>query len=250
MLFLITTVVLLRVLSYFFPLPLNLRQFELFDPIIYGSGDILRSLGDLLLNAICFVWLILFVRQQLFEKIKPAAPQKINGTIAMLAGVALLLVTATLTAGHMVRSLVADGQITFDVVDFATLNGYSVAGFLGLCSIGIGYFLFAQVLLYLIKPVFNNKIKLLHLHFAVIVASLLILSLRIGNGYIGFELFLMGWLQLFLLLLNNRLVSMPDGRLIATRLIFLATLFFSRRNGNYCACQHWQGNGKKAPLCC
>lgn len=224
--FLITTVVLLRLLSYFFPLPLNLRQFELFDPIIYGSGDILRSLGDLLLNAICFVWLILFVRQQLFEKIKPAAPQKINGTIAMLAGVALLLVTATLTAGHMVRSLVADGQITFDVVDFATLNGYSVAGFLGLCSIGIGYFLFAQVLLYLIKPVFNNKIKLLHLHFAVIVASLLILSLRIGNGYIGFELFLMGWLQLFLLLLNNRLVSMPDGRLIATRLIFWL-LFFS-----------------------
>lgn len=224
--FLISTVVFLRILSYFFPLPLHLRQFELFDPIIYGSGDVLRSLGDLLINAICFVWLILFVRQQLFEKVKPQAPQQPRATIALLAGVALLMVAATLTAGHMVRSLVADGQITFDVIDFATLNGYSVAGFLGLCSIGIGYFLFAQVLLYFIAPVFNDKIKLLHLHFAVIVVSLLILSLRIGNGYIEFELLLLGWLQLFLFLINNRIFSMPDGRLVATRLIFWL-LYFS-----------------------
>src|SRR6185503_14244470 len=43
-------VLILRILSYFIPVPLNFRQLELFDPAIYGSNFILRSLGDLLIN--------------------------------------------------------------------------------------------------------------------------------------------------------------------------------------------------------
>ena len=44
----------------FFPGLLNLRQFELFDPSIYGSNIIQRSLGDLLMNSSFFCWLVLF----------------------------------------------------------------------------------------------------------------------------------------------------------------------------------------------
>ncbi|HEX2682999.1 MAG TPA: hypothetical protein VHL77_03665, partial [Ferruginibacter sp.] len=46
LLFLVPTIITLRLLSYFFPLPLNFRQFELFDPSIYGSNFVFRSLGD------------------------------------------------------------------------------------------------------------------------------------------------------------------------------------------------------------
>src|SRR5258706_7205918 len=55
-------VMFLRILSYFIPIPLNFRQLELFDPGIYGSNFILRSLGDLLINSLLFVWFILFIR--------------------------------------------------------------------------------------------------------------------------------------------------------------------------------------------
>ena len=58
--FLIASLLFVRVLIYFFPGLLQLRTFELFDPSVYGSDIILRSLGDLLINAILFLWVIYF----------------------------------------------------------------------------------------------------------------------------------------------------------------------------------------------
>ena len=54
---LIVPIILLRLLSYYLPIPINLRQFELFDPSVYGSSLFLRSLGDLLINSLLFVWM-------------------------------------------------------------------------------------------------------------------------------------------------------------------------------------------------
>src|SRR6185436_17841957 len=36
--FLVAALILLRLISYFLPFPVNLRQFELFDPKVYGSN--------------------------------------------------------------------------------------------------------------------------------------------------------------------------------------------------------------------
>ena len=43
-------VTILRLITYGFPDMLALRQFELFDPTIYGSSLVLSSLGDLLIH--------------------------------------------------------------------------------------------------------------------------------------------------------------------------------------------------------
>ena len=67
-LFLIGFILMLRITSYYLPIPLNLRQFELFNPNIYGSNSVLRSLGDLLINSLLFLWVILFVRHFIQEK--------------------------------------------------------------------------------------------------------------------------------------------------------------------------------------
>ena len=66
--FLASFILVVRIASYYLPIPLNLRQFELFDPAIYGSNMVLRSLGDLLINAVLFLWLLLFVRHYIQEK--------------------------------------------------------------------------------------------------------------------------------------------------------------------------------------
>ena len=58
--FLAIILVIFRLATYYFPSLLNLRQFELFSPVIYGSNAIQRSLGDLLINAILFCWVVLF----------------------------------------------------------------------------------------------------------------------------------------------------------------------------------------------
>jgi hypothetical protein len=62
---LVILVLAIRISTYYFPFLLNLRQFELFDPAIYGSNPIQRSLGDLLINALFFTWIVLFAWSKL-----------------------------------------------------------------------------------------------------------------------------------------------------------------------------------------
>ena len=49
--FLILSLLLVQFVIYFSPSILSLRQFELFDPSIYGYNVVLKSLGHLLINA-------------------------------------------------------------------------------------------------------------------------------------------------------------------------------------------------------
>src|SRR5690606_11950509 len=63
--FLVLMVVFIRFLSYILPIPINFREFELFNPTVYGSSVVLKTLGDLFLNALLFVWIVLFARIQI-----------------------------------------------------------------------------------------------------------------------------------------------------------------------------------------
>lgn len=222
LLFLFVSILLLRILSYYFTIPLNFRQFELFDPSIYGSNLILRSLGDLLINALLFVWLVLFVRQYYLER-KISILVKNNKEKALLVVVVVtILLASTFIAGHIVSTLVADSQISFDVINFFTLNIYSVIGFIVLCCIAIGYFFLSQILLMIITPVFGKKSIVLYL--AVTVGGLLLLTFRLGTPTIEFELCLLVWLLVYLLLLNQNYFNLKGGNNNSSRMVFW--LFF------------------------
>ena len=60
-------VLLLRGITYAFPSLLNLRQYDIFDPSIYSSSLVLNSLGDLLINAFLFCWIVLFIHREVGE---------------------------------------------------------------------------------------------------------------------------------------------------------------------------------------
>lgn len=218
---LIGTVLTFRIISYFVPFPINFRQFNLFDPAIYGSSAILRSLGDVLINAALFVWIIFFIRHQLL-----ATQYKLKLVQAwmqwlFLSCAALLLLLATFTAGHIVRTMVADSQISFDVINFFTLNSYSVIGFVVLSSIAIGYFILTQVLLYLIDP-YLKQAYVFYLLTAVI--GLFLLSFQLGGNNEEFELFLLAWSLLYLVFLKNKQLSLSENKITSSRLVFW--LFF------------------------
>jgi len=118
--FLLVMIVALRAISYYLPIPLNFRQFELFDPAVYAANIVLRSLGDLLINGLLFLWIVLFIRHYIQEK---NISFKIHNTIArglvVLAGI-VILILSTLVCGHIILSMVADSQISFDVINFFT----------------------------------------------------------------------------------------------------------------------------------
>lgn len=212
----------LRVASYYFPIPLNFRQFELFSPTVYGSNLVLRSLGDLLINALLFVWVILFVRHHLLVK-KYAVAVKFHSLKwlwLVLAGVAML--AATYVCGHILRSMVADSDISFDVINFFTLNIYSILGFIVFCCIAIGYFLLGQILLYLLKPLFPQNF--IPLYIVVTVLGLIFLTVGFNITLVAFELYLLIWLLLFLVLLSNRTLALHTTGISSSRLVFW--LFF------------------------
>lgn len=220
--FLVVSVILLRVLSYYLPVPVNFRQYELFDPRIYASNIVFRSLGDLLINAILFLWIMLFVRHYMQEKkITVNVSNLIAKWSLVVAGIGILI-ASVFVCGTVIRSMVADSQISFDVVNFFTLNIYSVIGFLVLGCMAIGFFLLSQVMAYLLQPLFPKNIMSLIL--IVTIVGLIVLTLRINMQGVVFELYLLIWLLLYLLLLNTRRLYFFASNIVSSRLIFW--LFF------------------------
>ncbi len=220
--FLVAAMVLLRILSYFLPIPVNLRQYDLFDPKIYAANTIFRSLGDLLINAVFFLWVMLFVRHYMQEK---NIYIKVKGNVAkffvVLVGILILLASA-FTCGNIIRSMVSDSQISFDVVNFFTLNVYSVVGFLVLGCMAISFFLLSQIVVYLLQPLFPKSIMSLIL--IVTIVGLAFLSFRINSPGVIFELNVLIWLLIYLLLLNTRKLYFFASQIVSSRLIFW--LFF------------------------
>ena len=220
--FLILSVAAIRVLSYYFPIPLNLRQYELFDPSIYGSNAVLRSLGDLLINATLFLWIVLFIRHYVQVK-NILVPLKNTAVkwLSILAGIIILL-ACTFAGGHIIRSMVADSQISFDVINFFTLNIYSVIGFVVLGTLAIGYFFATQIIIYLLQPMLPKSIMALVLF--ITISGLVFLTFRVYDPVVIFDLYLLIWLLLYLMLLNNKYLFFLVSEMISSRLIFW--LFF------------------------
>ncbi len=221
-LFLFVTIITIRVLGYFFSIPLNFRQFELFDPAIYSSNVILRSLGDTIINALLFVWFILFVRYHLNEQRTKIEIKSANGKWLLLGAGCLIMILATYGGSYIIRSLVADSKISFDVIDFFSLNFYSVIGLILLSCMAIGYYFLCQIILYFIKPFFSKTFIPLFLFTAI--GGLLFLSFRIGNISGGFEVYVLLWLLLFLFLLNNGELNLVASKIVSSKLVFW--LFF------------------------
>ena len=220
--FLAAVLVLLRLVSYYLPIPINFRQYDLFDPQIYAANTVFRSLGDLLINAILFLWLVLFVRHYMQEKeIAITVKKNITKWFIVIVGIAILLV-ATFACGNIIRSMVADSQISFDVVNFFTLNIYSVVGFVVLGCLAISFFLLSQIIIYLLQPLFPKRIMALILLITII--GLAFLTFRINKPGVIFELYLLIWLLFYLLLLNTRQLYFFAAKIISSRLIFW--LFF------------------------
>lgn len=220
--FLVVSLLLVRLASYFFPVPVNLRQYELFDPKIYAATAVFRSLGDLLINAVFFLWIVLFIRHFMQEKgIMIKVKSTSSKFVVVLLGI-LLLLGAAFGFGNIIRSMVADSQISFDVVNFFTLNIYTVVGFLVLGCLAIGFFLLSQIIVYLLQPLFPKSIMSLIL--IVTIVGLAFLSFRINSPAVIFELNVLIWLLIYLLLLNTRRLYFFASKIVSSSLIFW--LFF------------------------
>jgi len=213
----------LRILSYLFPIPLNFKSLELFDPSVYGANFILRSLGDLLINSILFIWIVLFIRYHFhfdFTKIRFRSTFWKYFTIVFIS---VLMILSTLIGGYIVQSLVADSQISFDVINFFTLNIYSVVGFIVLSCVATGYFFLIQILLQPLTAFVGEKKYVLYL--IVTIVGLIILTFKLHSPRLSFNLAVLLWLLLFIFLLNFKFLLLQVYNLVSSKFIFWVFFF-------------------------
>ncbi len=200
-----------RLATYYFPLLLNLRQFELFSPVIYGSNPVQRSLGDLLINSILFCWVVLFAWSKLSKIKNPATDfstrlKWVSGIVSLC-----LLIFSTFILAAVIRSLVADSKISFDVTDFFSLNRYTVGGFAVLSCLSLSYYYLSQLLFRFIFQLFEGR-KLL-VYFGISFAGLIYLTIRSGHSDVLFYIPVLCWLLIYTWLVNHEGVIINKTRI-------------------------------------
>jgi signal transduction histidine kinase len=213
----------IRLITYYFPSLLNLRQFELFDPLIYGSNIIQRSLGDLLINAVLFCWIVLFAWSKLRYIDNPTT--RFSDRIRYLSGILSLffLIISTFVLATVIRSLVADSKISFDVTNFFSLSHYTVIGFFVLACLSLSYYYFSQLLFRLIFPLLNGRGYLIY--FAIGFVGLIYLTFRYGNPQVLFYLPVLGWLLGYTWMVNRKGFIFNRLRVNITGVVFWISVF-------------------------
>jgi two-component system, NtrC family, nitrogen regulation sensor histidine kinase NtrY len=222
-LFLIGMVLLLRGLTYAVPSLVNVRQYDIFDPGIYSSGKILSSLGDLLINAFLFCWIVLFIRREVGEKRFTLTRDKRWYWVALTIPV-VILVAVTFSFAEIIQSLVSDAHISFNVTNFfSLLNIYSLGGFVVLATLSLSYFFLSQVILQLIAPLLNDKKRFL---FAIIaVSALLILSIVRDASFVQLNIYVLIWLLAYVWFMQQQIITGGDFRLAISEVLVWLFIF-------------------------
>lgn len=195
MVFIITA---LRVWLYMYGLPFNLEALLFFSPQLYASSAALPSFGDLFINTLCVLWLVIFVtrhtpyktyfsntRSQLLRKALPPL-------FATLMCAWLLLFTS------LVRSLVLDSSISFDVSRFNTVNIYTVLGLLEVCIITGISCMIISILNFQLMQLVPGRIQ----RYGLILATGMLVLALTGSYAQPLYWCLLAWLLVFVVLLE------------------------------------------------
>jgi len=220
--FMFITILVLRLATYYYPGFLNLRQFELFDPSIYSSSFLLSSLGDLLINSLLCSWLMLFINRRIATYPFKPFKEKWKNWLSVIVLLSIM-VSASFVFADILQSLVADAKISFNVINIDNLSRYSFIGFAILATLALSYFFLAQILLTICgKLIYRNY------YFSLIISAavgLLILTFTKNNTVVELNLYVLLWLLLFLMMIQQQLFSGLRFRLNVSEVLFWLFVF-------------------------
>jgi two-component system, NtrC family, nitrogen regulation sensor histidine kinase NtrY len=220
--FLVSAILIIRGITYLFPGLLNTRRLELFDPTIYSSGLLQSSLGDLLINSFLFCWLTLFIRRE-SEGIYFLPDQKKYNQWIRVTIILAFMVMSTFYFANLVRSLIADGKISFNVIDFFSLSLYTFIGFVVLACLSLGYFFVSQLLVRIIYPTLKQYPLIIYIILATM--GLLTITFVKTPSVASVNLFILLWLLFFVWLLRKEFFGGVHGALNPTEVLFWLFMF-------------------------
>ena len=162
----------LRLLSYFFPFPFNSAKLTLFDPSIYASNSLHPSLGDLIVNSvIVYLLLIFFEKYQQPNSILVKRKRKeIIETIKLIA-----LTIISFAFAYLLKSLVIDSKISFDVSNFFSLNIFSA---IAIIEIGFLFVIYYKATALLLNSSSTKKQSAIRQVLTIITTSAVVIALE------------------------------------------------------------------------
>jgi two-component system nitrogen regulation sensor histidine kinase NtrY len=178
MLVFMAAVFLVRYLSlqYFFPRVFS--ELNLFDPTFYATSSIFPSLGDFMINGLLMLLLAYYVDKRLnLRKIKKF-PKGIWSRLLVI-GLFSGLFIFSIFISDLMRGLIKDSSINFDINNLFTLNWYSYVGIFIIGTLFLTFYILTNKLVAVIRRMEINGQEIL-LHFSAIT-----LLFVIGNHLFG-----------------------------------------------------------------
>jgi len=218
-LFLAVTLLLFRLFVYYSPFPFYLSTIDLFTPPPGDRVIFNISLGDLLLNLILLFQLLSFI---FFFRTSPSSikPKQMRVMAVMLLALQALL---TILFCDVVESLIYNSGISFDVNNFFSLSGNTIAGLIILAVFIICYYYFSWLV---VLPSFQAGFPLFQRIVVTVGAGLLILSFSIQSSTFPQKIAAIIWLAVLLIIQEYRQVDKRIS-LIKSSFFLIWIMFFS-----------------------
>lgn len=215
--FLIICLAVFLLLIYSVPSFLSLRQFELFDPSIYGYNAVLKSLGHLLIISSVICWIILYIWSSYKNKfVENTIGHSIkNKAIAVVLVFILILVTVYISG--IIKSLVLDSKISFDVLNFFSLSFYTIIGFTVLVSFALSYYYFSKLILQFVLQAYNSHY--VYVLFLIAITGLFFFTIISQHSDLPFYILVLIWIIVFTSLLIRENLLMNQNKLKLTSII-------------------------------
>lgn len=218
---LLIVIIVVRTLSYFFAFPFYFRQFELFNPQIFASSALHPSLGAVIINALLMLWITKFVRYRYNFKDSFFKSEQHNKILSYACLVFFII--ASFYIFSLVRTIVVDSRIPFNVVDFFDLNIYTIAGFFAIAVIILMYYNLSYVLLITTE---RTSISLWKKMLITIALSLIIMFLLPNTYTLYFRIFVIVWLAGYIVYMHYNIYYL-ESRLVRSPYFLFWVIFYT-----------------------
>ncbi len=172
---LVASFLILRLIIFFSRFPFNYQVTTLFDPAVYHSGNINRSLGDLMLNALITLWIILFFRKKI--KARQWHSLRLSSVYnAFIFSSFILIPLLSFYVADIISSLVVHSVISFNAADFFSLSLFSFAGFIIICML---LYIWLYVTGLFVQLASKTRIHLFWQYILIISCSFFLISVHV-----------------------------------------------------------------------
>ncbi len=166
--FLTLAVFILRAAMVWFDLPSEFYKLAIFNPKYYASSAVTKSLGDLIINSLLIIDLVLF-----YTRFVPEAGSGNKYRFLKLQNVAFVF-AYTWLVWWIFKTLVIDSTISFEVYNILSLNFFSVLGMACIALLLISHYIITSNI---IKGILKAEIKITHVTiFTVTVGAVFFIS--------------------------------------------------------------------------